>query len=61
MQRWKFERMDGLALAAEVQKIQEAVKVLNDNLTAEGFDEQEITDYLETVVFLQVSRLHSIY
>jgi hypothetical protein len=61
MQRWKFERMDGLALTAEVQKIQEAVKVLNDNLTAEGFDEQEITDYLETVVFLQVSRLHSIY
>jgi hypothetical protein len=44
-----------------VQKIQEAVKVLNDNLTAEGFDEQEIANYLETVVFLQVSRLHSIY
>ena len=46
----KFERMEGLVNSKAANKLEDAIRDITTDLLADGFDDDDIKQYLESVV-----------
>jgi hypothetical protein len=48
--KWQFERMEGLVNSTVANKLEDAIRYVTMDLLADGFDDTDIKQYLESVV-----------
>jgi hypothetical protein len=46
----KFERIEGLVNSTVANKLEDAIRYVTNDLLADGFDDTDIKQYLESVV-----------
>jgi hypothetical protein len=46
----KFERLEGLTSISAMKQFEQAIRIITSGLLAEGFDDNDIKEYLECVV-----------